>query len=229
ERAKSGVARFELQAREAVGDGTRAGAAVALQVHAEQAEVADLLGHLARERVVFEPLRDVRQHAVAHERADGVADQPLVVAEQRVDPEEVGRRGRRRGGVARARSDGRAHAGRFREALRALPALAVSDLVALGRCVIAWREVFAFVPPIPRWLSALDERKPYVEVLDGRKLRPVSPHAVHGIVAIRLGHQIDVWSAGRGTAGTEVRFYFLLPTGRWSSLLPDVSFISDER
>lgn|GEM_PF-958260 len=95
--------------------------------------------------------------------------------------------------------------------------------------MIAWREVFAFVPPIPRWLSALDERKPYVEVLDGRKLPPVSPHAVHGIVAIRLGHQIDLWSAGRGTAGTEVRFYFLLPTGRWSSLLPDVSFISEER
>ncbi len=88
ERPETRIAGFELEARQTVGDGARPRAAVAVQVHPEQAEVADLLDHRARERVVLEPLRDVRQHAIAHERADRVADEALVVGEQRVDPQE---------------------------------------------------------------------------------------------------------------------------------------------
>ncbi len=95
--------------------------------------------------------------------------------------------------------------------------------------MIRWREMFASVPRIPRWLSALDERKPYVEVLDGERLPAVSPRTIHGFVVGRLLRQIGPWADERGTAGTEIRFYFLLPSGRWSSLVPDVSFISNER
>jgi hypothetical protein len=66
--------------------------------------------------------------------------------------------------------------------------------------------MFASVAAIPRWLSALDERKPYVEVLDGQRLPPVSPRSVHGSVVTRLIMQIGAWGEARGTVGTEVRF-----------------------
>jgi Uma2 family endonuclease len=89
--------------------------------------------------------------------------------------------------------------------------------------------MFASVPAIPRWLSALDERKPYVEVLDGERIPPVSPRRVHGQVVSGLIVQIGRWAEGRGSAGTEVRYYFWLPSGRWSSLLPDVCYTSAER
>jgi hypothetical protein len=60
-------------------------------VHAEQSELAELDRELARENAVLEPFGDARQHAVANERADGAADVPLLVGEQRVDVEEVAR------------------------------------------------------------------------------------------------------------------------------------------
>ena len=82
---------------------------------------------------------------------------------------------------------------------------------------------------IPRWLAALDEKKPYIEVLDGEKLPDVSPYDVHGQVAIRLGTQLDDWADGSGSVGAEVRFYFLRADGKWSSLLPDVKYTSYAR
>ncbi len=82
---------------------------------------------------------------------------------------------------------------------------------------------------IPRWLAALDEKKPYIEVLDGEKLPSMSPYSHHGLIAIRIGAQLDEWSDDRGWVGTEVRFYFLRPDGKWSSLLPDVDYVSYAR
>ena len=87
--AHARVARLELEARQPVGDGARAGEAVAVEVHAVQAELAQLREQLARQDALLEPLADLRQHLLAHERAHGVADGPLLVVEQRVDREEV--------------------------------------------------------------------------------------------------------------------------------------------
>ena len=55
------------------------------------------------------------------------------------------------------------------------------------------------VRPIPRWLAALDEEKPYIEVLDGEKLPDVSPYHEHGQIAVRIGTQLDAWAAPRRT------------------------------
>jgi Uma2 family endonuclease len=82
---------------------------------------------------------------------------------------------------------------------------------------------------IPRWLAALDERKPYIEVLDGEKLPDMSPYHEHAQLAVRLGALLDAWSGDRGAVGAELRFYFQRANGRWSSLLPDVAYTSFER
>jgi Uma2 family endonuclease len=82
---------------------------------------------------------------------------------------------------------------------------------------------------IPRWLAALDEEPPYVEVLDGEKLPDVSPYEIHGRLAARIAPQLDQWAGDRGGVGVEVRFYFLRADGRWSSLLPDVEYTSFAR
>jgi Uma2 family endonuclease len=82
---------------------------------------------------------------------------------------------------------------------------------------------------IPRWLAALDETKPYIEVLDGERLADVSPYHEHGQIAVRLGAQLDSWAGERGAVGAEVRFYFFRADGRWSSLLPDVAYTSYAR
>src|SRR5437660_1675120 len=82
---------------------------------------------------------------------------------------------------------------------------------------------------IPRWLAALDEKKPYIEVLDGEQLPDMSPYDVHGQLAVRIGAQLDQWAGDRGGVGAEVRFYFLRADGKWSSLLPDVKYTSYAR
>ena len=82
---------------------------------------------------------------------------------------------------------------------------------------------------IPRWLAALDEEKPYIEVLDGEKLPDMSPYDVHGQLAVRIGAQLDEWAGDHGGVGVKVRFYFLRSDGTWSSLLPDVKYTSYAR
>ncbi len=82
---------------------------------------------------------------------------------------------------------------------------------------------------IPRWLTRLDEIKPYIEVLDDEKLPDVSPYYNHGQLAVRLGAQLDAWADDHGAVGAEVRFYFQRDDGRWSSLLPDVAYTSYAR
>jgi Uma2 family endonuclease len=82
---------------------------------------------------------------------------------------------------------------------------------------------------IPEWIIELDRRKPYIEVLDDRKLPAVSPQWVHGAVAGALYSALREWGRGRGIAAVEVRFYFARADGTWSSFLPDTCFMSYER
>ena len=60
-------------------------------MHAEEAELAELRHQLAREDPLLEPVADVGQHLLADEGAHRVADRPLLVVEEGVDPEEVER------------------------------------------------------------------------------------------------------------------------------------------
>jgi Uma2 family endonuclease len=83
--------------------------------------------------------------------------------------------------------------------------------------------------PIPGWLAKLDEEPPYIEVLDGEQLPDVSPYKMHGRLAVRISAQLDEWAGDKGSVSVEVRFYFLRPDGRWSSLLPDVDYTSYAR
>jgi Uma2 family endonuclease len=82
---------------------------------------------------------------------------------------------------------------------------------------------------IPRWIAALDEKKPYIEVLDGEKLPDVEPYFVRGQLVARIGAQLDEWAGHHGAVGVSVRFYFLHADGKWSSLLPDVDYTSYAR
>lgn len=83
--------------------------------------------------------------------------------------------------------------------------------------------------PIPRWLAKLDEEKPYLDVLDGATQPDVSPYRPHGRLSVRIGAQLDEWAGEYGSVGAEVRFYFLRPDGKWSSLLPDIDYMSYAR
>ena len=90
QRADPRVAGLQLQAGEPVGGRRGAGAAVALEVHAEDVQLAELLGELERDRGLLEPVADVGDDLVLDESADSVADVALFVREKRVDREEVG-------------------------------------------------------------------------------------------------------------------------------------------
>ena len=58
-------------------------------MHAEEAELRDLLRELAREDALLEPLADLGNDSLADEPAHRVADRLLLVVEERVDCEEV--------------------------------------------------------------------------------------------------------------------------------------------
>ena len=77
---------------EAVGDVVHAGAAVALQVRAEHAELAHARDELARELLAAEAALEQRQAFVLDEGADGVAGDALFVGEERVELVVVRRR-----------------------------------------------------------------------------------------------------------------------------------------
>src|SRR5207302_6970703 len=100
EASHPGVARLELHAGQPVGHGARARQAVALEVHAEEAELRHFLRELARQDALLEPFADMRHDTLAHPLPDGVPDRLLLVVEERVDREEVAwvERGLLRGG-----------------------------------------------------------------------------------------------------------------------------------
>ena len=105
--AQPGVGRFQLPAGDPVGDGAHPRAAVAGQVHAEQAQLAELGGQLTGQRAGLEPVGDVRHHPLGRERPHGVADQHLIGAQLLVDAQQVDIVAGLAGGV-------RGHGGSFR-------------------------------------------------------------------------------------------------------------------
>ena len=91
ERAGAGVARLEFDAGQAVGGGAGSGAAVALEVHAEKPESSHLLGEFLGEGAFLPPRAHLGQDLLFGEPTNGVAQQLLLVAEERVDVEKVAR------------------------------------------------------------------------------------------------------------------------------------------
>ena len=73
------------------------------------------------------------------------------------------------------------------------------------------------------------ETKPPIESFRGRLVPKVSPRRRHGVLQLEIGAILQGWARGRGDVATEWRFYLLPPKGRWSSLVPDVAYVSYER
>ena len=96
------VARLELEAGQAVGNGARARQAVAVEVHAEEPELRELRDDLAGKDALLEPVADVGHDLLADELPHGVADRLLLVVEKGVDRKEVV-------GVERRKSGCRGH------------------------------------------------------------------------------------------------------------------------
>src|SRR3569833_1103808 len=90
EAAQPRVGRLQLTAGDAVRDRAGAGAAVPRQVHAQEAQFAQLGCQLARgERARLEPVGHVRLDPLGGVPAGRVADQPLLVGELVVDAQQL--------------------------------------------------------------------------------------------------------------------------------------------
>ena len=90
ERANAGIAGLELHGGKPVGDRVGAGAAVPFEVHAQDAELAELASELAcGDRARLEPVGDLRLDAALDEVAHDIADRALLLGEQAVDGEEL--------------------------------------------------------------------------------------------------------------------------------------------
>lgn len=89
EAAQTGVAAFELLHDEAILDVGHAGAAVAVEVDAEEAELAHGFDELAREAAVAVALLDDGDEVVFDEVAGGFANHALVFSEEGVEVEEI--------------------------------------------------------------------------------------------------------------------------------------------
>ena len=77
---------------------------------------------------------------------------------------------------------------------------------------------------LQRAAAWLDER-PYKEIYDGRIHPKVSPRLNHALVQAAVVSLLFEWGRERGASGSELRVYL----DEHTSLVPDVSFISDER
>jgi Uma2 family endonuclease len=96
---------------------------------------------------------------------------------------------------------------------------ALAPLVVLLERVIEWHGKNMLQNDA--WL----DEKPYKEVYDGQVHPKVSPQRKHSLVQGAIVALILDWGRERGDTGTEWRVYLDENT----SLVPDVSFISDER
>ena len=98
QRAQAGVDRLDLHAGQPVLDGGHPGAAVAVEVHTEDAEFAELRCEIVdRQGAGLEPVGDVGAQFAVAEVCDGVPDLPFLVGEQGVEADEVERCGCRGG------------------------------------------------------------------------------------------------------------------------------------
>ena len=85
ERAQTRIAVLDLLVRQAVLDRRLARAAVAVEMHAQDAELPEAARQLGRELAPFEPAFDVRQDVFGHEQPHALTRGPLVLGEQPVD------------------------------------------------------------------------------------------------------------------------------------------------
>ena len=87
--AHAAVTPLQFLADKAVADVVQAGAAVAVNVAAEQAEGGELGHQLDGKAVILEGLGDNRQDALVDEPCDRVLHLPLVIGKERADVEEI--------------------------------------------------------------------------------------------------------------------------------------------
>ncbi len=75
----------------------------------------------------------------------------------------------------------------------------------------------------------LPETKPETEWVRGRALQKMSPQRTHARLRFAMASRLDTRARGRGEIGTEWRFR-VAPLGEIRrSLVPDVSYVSNER
>jgi Uma2 family endonuclease len=75
----------------------------------------------------------------------------------------------------------------------------------------------------------LPETKPETEWVRGRALQKVSPRRTHSRIQSTLIVSLGTWAHGRGEIGVEWRFRLIVPGEARRPLVPDVSFVSNER
>ncbi len=75
----------------------------------------------------------------------------------------------------------------------------------------------------------LPETKPETEWVRGRPLQKVSPKRTHALVQRVFGTRLGAWAEERGEVGTEWRFRVAPPGEVRRPLVPDVSYVSNER
>lgn len=82
---------------------------------------------------------------------------------------------------------------------------------------------------LSRLSDVLDARKPYLELIGGRKVRKVSGRTRHSRLHGEFAVKLHEWAADKGVVGIEWRFW-LIPAGEErTSLVPDVAYVSNER
>jgi Uma2 family endonuclease len=74
----------------------------------------------------------------------------------------------------------------------------------------------------------IPETKPAIELIDGRLVQKMSPKRRHQELELRWTLALRAWDGGRGHAIHEWRLEFTAPGHTFSSLVPDVAFLSRE-
>lgn len=72
----------------------------------------------------------------------------------------------------------------------------------------------------------IPETTPATELIDGRLVRKMSPKRRHQELEFRWTVALRAWAAGRGGAYHEWRHEFRAPGHRFTSLVPDVAYLS---
>jgi Uma2 family endonuclease len=75
----------------------------------------------------------------------------------------------------------------------------------------------------------LPETQPETEWVRGRPLQKVSPQRTHSRLQGALNTELGRWATGRGEVGPEWRFRIAPPGEIRRPLVPDVSYVSNER
>jgi Uma2 family endonuclease len=75
----------------------------------------------------------------------------------------------------------------------------------------------------------LPTTKPETEWVRGRPLQKMSPQADHAFLQTVLAVVLYPWAKGRGRVGTEWRFKVTPPGEQTRPMVPDISFVRNER